>query len=249
MSYALAPSRRRFVLYALLLVSALFTLERTVWLTMFLLASSFYVLRSKGTFRWLAPPLLALLAVTAVLTYKPFYNRFFYRALPSGQSLSLSTLPLNTNGRNAAWDSILHRVDRSTFLYGRGMGAADDYFQNVLHGSLNGVVHNEYLRLLYDAGILAPALLVLALILLIAAALRWRGDPTIRAVLVGMAVAYPFAALIDNAVDYYAYVGTGLAVLAGIFLSMSMHSQATRAEQDPPTEGFPERRLVTSGSR
>jgi O-antigen ligase len=226
LSYALAPSSHRFPLYVLLIVTALITLERTVWLSVFLIGSVFWVLRSRSSLRWLVPPVLGLLAVTAVLTYRPFYDRFFYAALPKGESLTLRTLPLNTNGRNATWGAILQRMDKKTLLYGRGIGAADNLFQiqNVLPASQTGVVHNEYLRLLYDGGFLAPTLLLLALACLLLAVLRWPSDPMIRALLAGMVAAYPFAALFDNAIDYYGYVGTGLAILAGISISMRIHS-------------------------
>jgi hypothetical protein len=246
LSYALAPSSHRFPLYVLLIVTALITLERTVWLSVFLIGSVFWVLRSRSSLRWLVPPVLGLLAVTAVLTYRPFYDRFFYAALPKGESLTLRTLPLNTNGRDAAWAAILQRVDQKTFLYGRGMGAADNLFriQNVLPGSLTGVVHNEYLRLLYDAGFLAPMLFLAALAFLLLAVLRWRDDTLIRAALAGMVAAYPFAALFDNAIDYYAYVGTGVAVLAGIFVSMNIHREDEGAgmllrKGDTRAEGLP----------
>jgi len=230
LSYALDPSSRRLPVQLLLLAAALVTLERTVWVAVFLGMSTFYLLRSRSSFRWLVPPILAALTVTAVLTYKPFYDRFFYRPISTGQALSLSSLPLNTNGRDAAWRALLHRVDQQTFLYGRGMGAADDYFQNVLQGSLNGVVHNEYLRLLYDGGFPLAALILLAAGLLLVSVLRWQGDVVLRAALAGMIVAYLFAALIDNAVDYYGYVGTGLAVLAGMYLSLRARAQVEAVE-------------------
>jgi O-antigen ligase len=117
---------------------------------------------------------------------------------------------------------------RGTWLLGSGLGSSTIGFSlGIFVGGGVGVAHNEYLRLLYETGIVGVVVSVLSVLALLAAAWRsaHRLDDSRRwigAVAVCLVLCYAAFGVTDNVIDYYnvfsqyPFFATGAAVAMAV---------------------------------
>ncbi len=122
---------------------------------------------------------------------------------------------VNWQGRQIIWP-VLFKTFLASPIVGHGLGASTAFLIETFQGGMGGVIHNEYLRLLIDTGLIGSALFAIAVMAWLGAALRsGRHDDSLAREFAMPAfaaiVAWVFIALTDNAFDYYApftqYIG------------------------------------------
>lgn len=96
--------------------------------------------------------------------------------------LDLWSVIFQSSGRFEVWKMLIDDVVNGTMikqpgvlLTGHGLGVFGMFFRTQ-HNSVFDCAHNEYLQLFFDAGILGPILLVLAIVSIIFAALQYLKD-------------------------------------------------------------------------
>lgn len=107
--------------------------------------------------------LAGVLFLGAVLYIPAFREKMFYKNLTAEEIIenreSLSTEDINSSGRFAMWDWSMKRYFKGKELTGSGLGVLQDVFYSKKHpfGDLE-VVHNDYVQLLCDTGIIGLGL-------------------------------------------------------------------------------------------
>jgi hypothetical protein len=92
------------------------------------------------------------LFVSAILAYKPLYDRFVgYDA-----SMHVAGMTVNASGRTAIWDTLLRSIG-DDWMFGKGEAASEILIRRKFNG-LIAQPHNDYLRFYYDTGIVGLAL-------------------------------------------------------------------------------------------
>lgn len=182
----------------------------------------------------------------AVTSWAPLHNRFFSGDL----SLSVGGVQVNTEGRSYVWGTLWSEVPNDLIL-GHGPGAASR--RSVQLESSFDQPHNDYLRLVYDFGIVG-SLLFGWLVVRTAQGLLHARRKSPRAVAPVAAINAGIAILIvmvtDNPLDY-PFVMIPLGALVGIGLGAAyaespyrrrnahpLRSSATGRGGDPKTTGF-----------
>ena len=128
-------------------------------------------------------------------------------------------------------------------LLGTGLGTSRGVLLQLFPASWSGAVHNEYLRLLSETGLLGFGLFA-------AAVLGWtrdaaraarRADPLVREfalAAVGAAVVWGVTALTDNALDWYnQYAQHVVFLLAATTAAVRLSIQHARATAPPAASG------------
>jgi hypothetical protein len=118
---------------------------------------------------------------------------------------------LNDQGRGKVADAmVVHLVNQEALAYGEGLGSSWIALQFGELGDLGGagVAHNEYVRLLYETGLLGLVVAVVAFAAFVFAAWkasqhmaeehRWLG-----AAAFALSVCYVVFSITDNVLDYY----------------------------------------------
>jgi O-antigen ligase len=122
---------------------------------------------------------------------------------------------VNWQGRQIIWP-VLFRMFLASPIVGNGLGASTVFLIETFQGAMGGVIHNEYLRLLIDTGIVGATLFAIAVLSWLMGVLRAgrNDDPLAREFAMpafAAIVAWVFIAATDNAFDYYApftqYIG------------------------------------------
>lgn len=122
---------------------------------------------------------------------------------------------VNWQGRQIIWP-VLFRMFLASPIVGNGLGASTVFLIETFQGAMGGVIHNEYLRLLIDTGIVGATLFAIAVLSWLTGVLRAgrNDDPLAREFAMpafAAIVAWVFIAATDNAFDYYApftqYIG------------------------------------------
>lgn len=117
-----------------------------------------------------------------VILYVPSINEKFFgedagtvTATDIVQGDALSMENMDTNGRNATWEMILDRFYEGHEWRGSGMGVAIRYLKNLWLGGYEGagLIHNDYVQLLAEAGIIGVSLLVLFYIFVIVKVMQY----------------------------------------------------------------------------
>jgi O-antigen ligase len=187
-------------------------------------------------------------AVLAVVFAPPVLERTFGFVPSAGELITLVRHPqklyvgMNMEGRQVIW-AIAYQAFQTSPLTGLGFGASP--FILTLHFPWwsNVPLHNEYLRLLTDAGLTGFALFACAMIAWGVAAVRAASIPdrTVREYAlpaIGSVAAFAVIALTDNPFDYYGpftqYVGylCGGAV-AAVACHRRVAAEATAARPEP----------------
>jgi O-antigen ligase len=122
---------------------------------------------------------------------------------------------MNWQGRQVIWPLALKAFSTSP-LVGIGLGGSTGILMTTYGGAMGGVIHNEYLRLLVDTGVIGTALFALAVLVWGGAmiAVGRKGDKQAREfalpAFAGI-LAWAVLSVTDNVFDYYApftqYIG------------------------------------------
>jgi O-antigen ligase len=152
---------------------------------------------------------------------------------------------MNFQGREVVWPAVAAAFLSSPVL-GLGLGTSTHITLGVFDWRAAGVVHNEYLRLAADTGLVGLVLFGVAMLAWLSVAVRAAGrSGLVREFAIpagaGM-VAYAIVALTDNPFDYYApftqYIG--LAVAGALALSAPGSELASEAPgREPEPEAAP----------
>jgi O-antigen ligase len=126
------------------------------------------------------------------------------RLMSSPSKLYLS---INWQGRQVIWPAVYTEF-RSDPWTGLGMGSSSAVLRKYFPDG-RMVVHNEYLRLGVDIGIIGVGLFFIAMIAWLAAAIRvgWRGSTRVREYAlpaIGVIIGWAMISITDNPFDYYA---------------------------------------------
>ncbi|MBR9991389.1 MAG: O-antigen ligase family protein [Gemmatimonadetes bacterium] len=159
--------------------------------------------------------------------------------LQSPRSLIMS---MNSEGRNFLW-AFVFQAWLASPMFGIGLGASTSVLRLHLPGIPNPVVHNDYLRLLAEAGVIGVALFATALAAWLIAVLKVVSlrDRTVQEYAlpaVGSIAALSVIGITDNAFDYYGpftqYVGflCGGALAAAACVRRASVREETGREQE-----------------
>ena len=169
-----------------------------------------------GRLRWRLAAVVAFVGLGVALFYLPvFQNRFFYSG--SGTLADVWEGKFDDAGRFYAWRAILPEIGRRPWI-GSGVGSIHDYVPTVWPESVH--IHNDYLRIAYEFGIVGLALFLAVVAWQIldlwrhtrspAPAIRWA---SLSAVL-GIA-AFLITALTDNTLMYNLWFTNPLFTMIG----------------------------------
>lgn len=168
-------------------------------------------------------------------------------------------MAVNWEGRQVLWTIVFQAYAASPVL-GLGLGASSLVLRMHLPGITNPVVHNDYLRLLAETGIVGVFLFGFALLAWTGAVLRVAPlrDRTVREYAlpaIGSIAALAVIGITDNAFDYYGpftqysgfLCGGALAAAACARRSQSMEAEEMKAPPGAPlVSAAPARRLGPS---
>jgi hypothetical protein len=131
---------------------------------------------------------------------------------------------MNFQGREIIWPVVGQAFLASPVL-GQGLGVSTHYVVTTIDPAGGAVVHNEYLRLAADTGLIGLTLFTTAMIIWLVAAVRGgRAPGLVREFAVpavaGM-VAWAVIALTDNPFDYYAQFTQYIAFLVAATVALS----------------------------
>jgi O-antigen ligase len=158
---------------------------------------------------------LVLLTIIATMSVALFYTervqrKMFYSGTGTLQDLRLSNPDLFTTGRSSLWDYMIEEIKESPF-WGHGANASEEFVFSVTWGTLTHP-HNDWLRLLYDYGLVGTSAfafcLVAQVIHLLKRAKRTFGESRIL-LYAGASSFLPFVLLMftDNIILYAAFFG------------------------------------------
>lgn len=181
------------------------------------------VVQRSGKVLAIAGAAAALLAVVAVPV---LLARTFPNGVPTiGELMALRYDPVRVteyvtlSGRELFWP-VVYQAFQEAPVVGQGLGTSTVVILNHFTAEQGGVVHNEYLRLLSDTGVVGLGLFAAALFAwlagaLIAAARRTPGADEWAFAAVGSLVIWGFGSIFDNGLDYYTQVGQFVGTMAG----------------------------------
>ena len=191
-------------------------------------------------YRALAAGCLLAVSLGGVLVPRVFERSLGYVPAPT-ELAALARSPgrlyeaLNWQGREVLWPIVYHRF-RQDPLTGLGLGSSTVVVRESFPSYYAQVVHNEYLRLATDTGLVGVGLYFLAIVAWTIAVARsgWgAGNRTREYALpaLGGLAAWVFIAMTDNAFDYYApftqYIGF---LCAGAICAARLERQAGSVE-------------------
>lgn len=187
--------------------------------------------------------LLVIGAVLAVAIVPAFIQKTFGHAVPSfGELMALFRDPLalldrvSLSGREIFWPLIFLYFLTSPII-GLGLGTTTHLMQTQVAEAAGGVVHNEYLRLATETGLVGLGLFALAII-------AWgRGvgrasfsrDPVVlewALPALGALAIWAVTSFGDNAIDYYTSVSQFVAVFAAGAIWAARNQSAPEEQAD-----------------
>ncbi len=127
--------------------------------------SAFFIIR----YRFKALPFIVLLAVLSVASifYIPSVKeKMFFRpdevTITDFLTNNVDESSINTSGRNQMWEQVMPFYERSKMV-GQGTGRVQTFFYTEIQGfGRGGQLHNDFLLLLCDNGLVGITLLILA---------------------------------------------------------------------------------------
>jgi O-antigen ligase len=191
---------------------------------------------------------VAIATIIAIPLTPVVLERTFWYVPSAGELLGMMRDPvalfnaMNWQGREIYWAAVLSMVYTSPII-GHGLGSSTALIMATFPPEWGMVVHNEYLRLMAEAGAVGVLLLAAALWMWGLAAVRSErasADPLVREyatpAFAGL-LAWGIIALTDNAFDYYAsftqYVGF---MTAGALAASGLAGRVEVVEGEAPAE-------------
>jgi O-antigen ligase/polysaccharide polymerase Wzy-like membrane protein len=215
LAHARIGSRRDLVIAVVLSAIVVAGLSRTAFacaLLLFIVA--FLDLKTPERFARFALTLAVVIGAGywAVTSFAPLRHRF-----DQGDVRRIGALSLNLSGREQFWSFTWHGFLRRP-IFGHGLGASERAIDSAF-GVAIGHPHNDFLRLLFDFGVVGAALWCVGYVLLTREVVRRRRrsrEPVHTAALLVL-VALPIAMFTDN-VLVYSFVIAPAAVIVGLSL-------------------------------
>jgi hypothetical protein len=199
-----------------------------------------YAALSARNYRAVLAGALIGLGVGSVLVPRVLQRSLGYVPTPA-QLVAMTRAPgqlyeaINWQGREVLWPIVIHRF-RQDPMTGLGLGSSTVVVRESFPSYAAQVVHNEYLRLATDTGLIGVGLYAAAIVswLIMGARRTWRASARIREFglpLLGSIAAWGMIAITDNAFDYYApftqYVGF---LCAGTLAAARLEAKGHAAE-------------------
>jgi O-antigen ligase len=177
------------------------------------------------------PLVAALVMLLVVVPLTPITLERTFGVVPTvGELVAMAGDPvglyhrMNFQGREIVWP-VVGQVFLSNPILGSGLGTSTFWVLQLVDITQGAVVHNEYLRLAADTGIIGTGLFSAALLIWLAAAIRGGRGPGMHRefALPAMAglVAWAVLSLTDNPLDYYAQFTQYVALLAAGTVALS----------------------------
>jgi O-antigen ligase len=242
--YAVRGDRRQLLLCGVLGVWMVLTLTRiTLLASMVGLAGiALYGAVLTRSYRVVAGAVVVGGAVALALVPVVLERTLGYVPTP-GQLLTLVTDPMqlyhsmNWQGRELLWPVILAAMLSSPII-GLGLGSTGDILRANFPPEMGLVVHNEYLRLTAETGLVGGVLFMVAIVMWFRGALGAGrlGDARIREFAfpaIGGVLAWAVIAITDNAFDYYAQFTQYIA----FFCAATLAAAALPAAEAEPRNG------------
>ena len=126
--------------------------------------------------KWRAVPglLMAGAVFLGTILYVPSVKKKFFGSdadtitatnMLRGETMSMENMEMS--GRKYVWESVMENLYKGNEEFGNGMGVAEYFSKNLLYEDGMAKIHNDYLVLLCDAGIIGVILLSLFYLLVI----------------------------------------------------------------------------------
>jgi O-antigen ligase len=162
--------------------------------------------------------------------------RMFYSGSGTLSDVSLQNRNFATSGRSALWPELVEEIKKRPWL-GHGANASETYVSTTRPGLAHP--HNDWLRLLYDYGILGTFLFVVTLLAqvfhtLVAAR---RAPDRARVLFIGVASSFIVLALFmftDNIILYAAFFGNLQFALLGTAYGSTSRRKNVRSPAESP---------------
>jgi O-antigen ligase len=177
--------------------------------------------------------LLAVLLIGAsiysLMEFEPLQSRFFYRPL-SDRSLEEYLEYINDQGRRQIWSAAFNQYLQGNLIFGQGLGSSTGFLRSSGFEKA-GVMHNEYLRLLYETGIVGLTLFLFVNLILMGNLIKLikasaNGDVRVTAVVAFTTlVIYMVVAITDNPLDYYMMFAQYVFAYVGLSYSLTRETK------------------------
>lgn len=139
------------------------SLSRTASVIAMIILGLSFLPKHGSVFQWIkficASCAVAILVFGAIWFIKPINDRFFTGDL----TVQVGGVGINTTGRGNLWDTAWQSYLESPWI-GKGAGSSSDILDSKF---AIGAVHNDYLRLLHDYGLIGFGLFAIAFLLMI----------------------------------------------------------------------------------
>jgi len=208
-------------------IQTIIPITRIAWVALLLGLTAFELLNMKGAKKWAAAAAVvlvpSLLLYLIVWSFPAVQERMFQTGdIDSDVPVIEMAQNVGLTGRGTVWLASLEDYQQHSRLLGQGIGSSDHYLMSLF----DTIVHNEYLRVLYDAGALGLVLFLFANWFLLHWLRKLRrneqaaagGYPAIGTALV---LAYLVVALTDNPLDYYLMFTQYVFFVLGVCYAMS----------------------------
>ncbi|MDO8847178.1 MAG: O-antigen ligase family protein [Coriobacteriia bacterium] len=252
---------RGFAAFAVLFgIEAVMSQSRMAMFGVVLVAVLVELALSRRPTRWLQAALVAALLVVVggvtILSVPRLQEGVFYTPQSLRSTPAEILASLNDQGRgNVATAMVRDLVNDRALVFGEGLGSSTVELQQGTLGDLGGVgvAHNEYVRLLYETGVLGLTLAVVAFAALVLSAWkisqripddhRWLG-----AAAFGLSVCYVVFCVTDNVLDYYNTFSQFVFFALGASLAMEASHARGASEAEGRTRGFDGAALSARGA-
>jgi len=164
-------------------------------------------------------------------------HRFFGEELDPGNSVMDSVQTVNLSGRNIVWATTVGDFWSHNRWVGQGAGSSSLLLTAVFEES--AVPHNEYLRILHDAGAVGLALFLVGIFRLfrfLRSLVQRSTTPqqkALTAVAVALLAGYMVVAVSDNPLDYYFILSQYVFFAIGIAAAVIQENRWVAVGQDP----------------
>lgn len=181
---------------------------------------------------------VASVILGALITFPVLQGGVFFEPVSSVGGLFSDPGNLNTQGRDVIWAAIIDEYGAEDMLSGGGLGSSTRFLNANKAQVGAGVVHSEYLRVLYEQGLVGLLWLV-GILTASALYLRKRARRAAglkRALLSAACVAtvvYATVSITDNSLDYYSVFGQYVIVLAAMGLALRAPQRPAHAAVGP----------------